>query len=314
MTSAKTLLITGATGFLGRHLITDFEKTGYKVRRALRLPDNRDGVVVGDINGTTDWREALVGIDAVIHLAGVAHRNLSYQKSHIERYQAVNVDGTLNLARQAQESKVSRFVFASSIGVHGVITNKADGAFSEISPLNPSSPYATSKVQAEDGLSRLASEYFAVAALRLPLIYGVDAPGNLGMLLRAIDGGWPLPLASVDNRRTFVGPALVSSFVDHWLRRPEAGFSPFLLAHAEQVSTPEFIRILADARGRSARLFPFPASVLKVALQLLGRENAAHGLFSSLELNIEKALSTGWQPPFSLQEGLSAAFGPAHKE
>jgi UDP-glucose 4-epimerase len=310
MIAPTRLLVTGASGFLGREIVREFAAAGYSVRRALRRQDQLGGVVVGEIDGTTDWSAALVDVDAIVHLAALAHRDVRYQIEHADCYRAVNVEGTRNLAQQAIEHGIRRMVFVSSIGVHGLSTDN-QGPFSEASPLRPVSPYARSKIEAEEALSRLASERFSIAALRVPLVYGADAPGNLKLLLRAINNGWPLPLASARNRRAFAAPELLGSFVSHWLNRPSTGFEPFILAHAEQISTADFVRELGNALGRPARLVPFPTSVLFGCLKAIGRTDTAHGLFSSLQVDLTKALSTGWQPQFALSEGLESAFARA---
>jgi len=224
-----------------------------------------------------------------------------------EPYLALNVEGSLRLARSAIEAGVRHFIFASTALVYGR-NNDGSPPFNEDDPLTPSSPYGRSKVEAERGLKSLARDHaIDVTIVRPPLVYGAGAKGNFALLVKAARLGVPLPFAAIRNRRAFVSVQNLSSFIASRLSAAGGGYEIFLVADEEQVSTPEFFRRLANAAGGKARLFPAPAPLLGALLTLGGRQDARQSLIGSLELNISKACSTGWRPPLTLDEGLRLA-------
>ena len=264
-------------------------------------------VPVGAIDAGTDWTAALAGIDAVVHLAGIAHRSGRTPAGDVEAYGIVNTHGTIRLAEAAAGAGVRDFVFASSIAVHGAATD-GRGPFRESDPLAPVAPYGASKARAEDGLAAIAARTgMAVTVIRPPLVHGRGAPGNLALLAAALRRGAPLPLASIRNRRAVLGVANLADFVSWRLASANAGFEAFILADARQPSTPEFVRMLAAAMHRPARLMPFPAGLLRAGLAAAGRRAMADGLLASLEVDTGKAGAAGWRPPLGLAEGLRAA-------
>jgi nucleoside-diphosphate-sugar epimerase len=219
-------------------------------------------------------------VDSVLHLAGIAHRRASAQE-----LEAVNVEGPVRLARAAAKLG-ARFVFMSSVKVHG---DTWDAPLSEHSPIRPADPYAASKVRAEEALARLPG--LRLTVLRPPLVYGPGVKANFLSLMRAIDRGWPLPLASIDNRRSFI---FVGNLVDAVIRCLTAE-GTFLVSDGPAVSTPQLCRELAAALRRPARLFPFPASLLPCKLA------------GSLEVDDSAIRSSlKWHPPFTRQQGLQA--------
>jgi UDP-glucose 4-epimerase len=279
---------------------------GWTVRAAVRRPSgHRNEVVIGSIGPETDWRAALAGVDAVVHLAARVHH--PEDRDAEEPYLALNVEGTLRLARGAIEAGVRHFIFASTALVYGR-NNDGRPSFNEDDVLTPNSPYSRSKVGAEAGLKSLARDHaMSVTIVRPPLVYGPGAKGNFALLAKAARLGVPLPFAAIRNRRAFVSVQNLSSFIASRLSATCDGYEIFLVADEEQVSTPEFYRRLARAAGGRARLFPAPAPLLGGLLTLAGRQDARLSLFGSLELNISKARSTGWRPPLTLDEGLRLA-------
>jgi len=222
-------------------------------------------------------------------------------------YHDLNVGGTLQLARRAIVAGVKQFVFASTALVYGR-NNDGRPPFNEDDVLTPHSPYSRSKVEAEAGLKSLAQGHtMGVTVVRPPLVYGAGAKGNFALLARAAKIGVPLPFAAIRNRRAFVSVQNLASFVASRLSASSERFDVFLVADAEQVSTPEFFTRLAKAAGRKARLLPVPEPLLGSLLMLSGRADARQSLIGSLELDISKALSTGWRPPLTLDEGLRLA-------
>ncbi len=304
------VLVTGATGFLGAHVLPALSRNGFDVRVAVRdtAGDNlADPVVVGSIGRDTDWTRALAGVDAVVHLAARAHRAPAVQAAERELYMDVNCHGTLRLARAAADAGIRHLIFTSTIGVLGAATD-GRGPFNEDDPLNPHTVYAETKAAAERGLAAIAAERkMAITSIRPPLIYGRNAKGSFAVLQRALRAGLPLPLAGIRNRRAFVAAENVASFMLHRLQRPASGYQSFIVADSEQVSTPDFVRALAAALNTRARLFPLSEALLKRLLAWTGRAHLAGSLLGSLEVDTGKARATGWQPAVTLEQGLVAA-------
>jgi UDP-glucose 4-epimerase len=300
------VLVTGASGFIGRHLTPMLESRGWIVRQVLRTPPARPGdVFIPSIGPNTDWRDAVAGVDAVVHLAARVHH--AEQSQSADSYEGTNVEGTLNLARYASNAGIGQFVFISTVLVHG---RSSDGfhPFSENDEVNPRNIYARSKAAAEAGLAAMAGDGgMRITVVRPPMVYGAGAKGNFRLLRRAVERGIPLPLAAIYNRRAFVSVQNLASFIIARLSRAERNFDVFLVADREQVSTPDFIRRLAKAAGMRARLFPVPAPLLDTLLRLSRRPEARESLVGSLELDLSKAMATGWSPPVSLDEGLRLA-------
>ncbi len=289
------LLVTGAGGFLGRHLLA--------AEPACRRLSLRAGDAVAD-----KLADALAGrpAAAVVHLGGRAHRGDAQAPEALERYRRDNVALTRALAEAALDHGIRRFVFLSSIGVLG----RGSGArpFTAATPPAPWSPYARSKLEAEQALWELArSRGLEPVILRPPLIYGAGAPGNLARLARALERGLPLPLAAVRNRRSLVNAADLAELLSLVARHPDAPGRVLLPADAEPVSTPELIRALATALGRPARLLPLPVSLLRLAGRLTGRAGSVAQLVGNLEIDpAERDRCLGWRPQRGLRAGLAA--------
>ena len=204
MGDRPVVLVTGANGFVGRHLVPVLVKGGWSVRRAARQSAGHDGeVVIGSLGGATPWRAALAGVDAVVHLAARVHQR-NDELHGIDLYQDINVNGTLHLARCAAQAGVGKFSFVSTVLVHGR-SNDESAPFTERDVLTPRSPYATSKAAAEAGLRKLSQQSgMQVTVIRPPLVYGAWAKGNFASLVRAVKRGIPLPFAAIRNQRAFL--------------------------------------------------------------------------------------------------------------
>lgn len=304
----RIVLVTGASGFIGRHVVPDLVRNGWSVRRAVRSPEGLDDeVVVETIGPDTDWSAALDGVDAVVHLAARVHHK--HEEHAVKLYRNVNIAGTLHLARSAATAGVRQFIFVSTVLVHGR-SNEGRAPFSENDILTPRGLYGMSKAAAEAGLRTLARDSdMNISVIRPPLVYGAGAKGNFAMLTRAVNLGLPLPFAAIRNHRAFLAVQNLSSFILRRLAHPDpaSNFEIFLVADREQVSTPEFIERLARASGKSPRLFGISPELLSSLLGLLGRQDTHDSLIGSLELNVSKAIATGWQPAVSLDEGLRLA-------
>ncbi|RME33057.1 MAG: SDR family oxidoreductase [Gammaproteobacteria bacterium] len=300
------VLVTGATGFVGRSLCRLLVERGIPCRAAIRiplaapdLPTPVQSVVTGDIGPATDWSEALTEVEAVVHLAARVHHLKDDQPG---LYRQVNTLGTLHLAGQAARAGVRRFVFLSSVKAVG-----ESGHLTPDTPPTPADAYGRSKREAELGLRDLeARTGMEVVILRPPLVYGPGVRANFLRLLRLIDRGVPLPLASVDNRRSLLYVDNLADAILTCLAHPAAAGQTFYVSDGEPLSTPALIRHLAHALGRPARLVPFPPVLLRLAARLLGRGALADRLLGDLtvdDLPLRRTLT--WTPPCSIEEGMA---------
>lgn len=302
------ILITGASGFVGQSLVWRLSEIKREFRIASRHPAERvahETMAVGNIDRHTDWSGALTGIDTIIHLAARVHVMHETAADPVAAFRQVNAEGTANLARQAASAGVRRLIFASSVKVNGEATTGAP--FTENDVPYPQDPYAISKWEAEQALRAIAAETgLEVVVLRPPLIYGPGVAGNFRRLLDAVAKGMPLPLGAVENRRSLL---YVGNFVDAMitcLDHPSAAGQTFLLSDGYSMSTAELIKRVAIALGRPARLLALPPRLLRAGAALLGRRAAADRLLGSLEVD-DSAIrgELGWNPPYSVAEGLA---------
>jgi nucleoside-diphosphate-sugar epimerase len=307
----QTILITGATGFIGSHLCPFLDDKGYKVISAVRSdgrpPSGRGQVVaVSDVGPDTDWSEALKDVSAVVHLAGRAHRMNESPEEASRLHDLVNTHGTLNLARQARDAGVRRLVFLSTVKVNGETTG--DAPFSEADDPHPSGPYAESKWRAEQGLKEIsAGSDFEIVIIRPPLVYGAGVRANLLALLKAVDKGIPLPFGLIRNKRSMVGVRNLADMIEYCVRSPEAAGSVFLVSDENDVSTPELISAMAECLQRPSRLISLPIWLLRGAAKLAGKSGQVERLTESLTVSTAKAREVlHWTPPFSFREELTA--------
>ncbi len=309
------ILITGATGFVGKPLCDALSQRGHKIRKALRTPGSGgdstnaavESAVVGDITPQTDWSRALVGVDTVIHLAARVHVMQERAANPLAEFRRVNVAGTEQLARSAAAAGVKRLVYVSSIKVNGEAT-RGGYKFTEEDKPAPEDPYGVSKWEAEQALRQIASETgLEVVTVRPPLVYGPEVKGNFAQMLRAVRKGVPLPLASVRNRRSLVYVGNLADALIACATHPDAAGQTYLISDGVDVSTPELLRQLANGMGLQARLVPFPPTLLHAVAALLGKGGQADRLIGSLQVDSGKIRrELNWLPPYSLQQGLQA--------
>jgi nucleoside-diphosphate-sugar epimerase len=303
----RRVLVTGATGFVGRELCGVLARAGCSVRAALRADGDAprgvaEKVVVGNIGSATNWSAALDGIDCVLHAAARAH--VLHDRDSAALYDEINAQGTRRLAEAAAAAGVRRFVFLSSIKVNGEAT--ASRPFTSLDSADPRGDYARSKWLAEQALSEIASRsQLEPVIVRPPLIYGPGVRANFLRLLHSIRRGWPLPLGRVDNRRSLVS---IWNLCDLLLRasvHPGAAAGVWLVSDGEDLSTPELIRRIARSLGKRARLLPVPVAVLESLGAAVGKRDEVERLCGSLELDIAATRAHfGWSPPLSVDESI----------
>jgi len=304
-----SFLVTGANGFVGRPLCVELFQQGYAVRAAVRSAnvriDDYEQAIVGPIDSRTDWSAVLRGVNVVIHLAARVHVMKDTAIDALAEFRRVNVEGTLNLARQAVEAGVQRFIFISSIKVNGESTLLGQPYTPEDQPA-PVDPYGISKREAEDALRQLARETgMEVVIIRPPLIYGPGVKANFQSMMCWLDKGIPLPLGAIYNRRSLVALDNLIDLIVTCIHHPAAANQIFIASDGEDLSTSELLQRMAAALGKKAWLIPVPSFLLVWGARLLGKQAMAQRLCGSLEVDISKAHDLlDWKPPVSVDEAL----------
>jgi UDP-glucose 4-epimerase len=316
MTARGLIVVTGADGFAGRAVSAHFRESGMPFRGLVRELSSAtaarpDMLPVGDLTSIAApaLHNALLGAHTVVHLAGRAHVMRETAPDPLPLFRAVNVDATERLARAAAAAGAGHFVFASSVKVNGEATPPG-GAFRESDPPDPRDDYAASKWEAECALADVARDTrMPVTILRLPLLYGPGVAGNFARLTDAVARGVPLPLASIDNRRSLLGVGNLTNALDALIMGPappRRAAATYLVADAVPVSTPDLVRAIAAALRTDARLFPLPPSILRLACACLGWSQSIARLTDSLVVDAGAFRAAfGWRPSRSLADELA---------
>ncbi len=304
------VLLTGATGFVGRALSAVLSGAGYVVRAAVREsgrapPGCTEVVRIGDIGPETDWESALGDVDQVMHLAARAHVP-DDDPAGAALYARVNALGTQRLAAAAAAAGIARFILLSTVKVNGERTTQ-HAAYGPADEPRPQDEYAKSKWAAEQHLTAIAAgSAMQSVIIRSPLVYGPGVRANFLRLMQWIDSGWPLPLALVHNRRSLVS---IWNLCDLLLKVMSHGSAPgrtFMASDGEDLATPELVRRLGRAMGRQVRLLPVPVGVLRLCGMVSGREQEIARLCESLAVDISRTREMlDWSAPLSVEEGLA---------
>jgi len=308
-----SLLVTGASGFVGRPACLALRERGFSVRAFARTPCEWplgiQGFTASSLSEVIRSSPALKGVECILHLAGRAHVMQETEADPLLAFRSVNVSETLKLAREASLAGVRRFVFVSSIKVNGELTPLMS-PFTEKDKVNPADPYGISKHEAELGLLEIAAETgMEVVIVRPPLIYGPGVKGNFRGMMKLLSRRAPLPLALItDNRRSLLALDNLIDFLALCVSHSDAAGRVFLVSDQDDVSTAELLRRLGKAMGVRARLFPVPRALLRGAASLAGKRSAHQRLCGSLVVDSSAASQLlGWAPPLALDEGLRRA-------
>jgi nucleoside-diphosphate-sugar epimerase len=295
------ILLSGSTGFIGRNLYSSNKNAFKRIVRSVNKSSTFDDYIIHDFDPEMIWSNAFDDITSIIHLAGIAHS----KTNSYEDYKSVNVDSTLNFAMQAATAGVKRFVFVSSIGVNG--TQTFDLPFTHISQPHPHNYYSKSKLDAELGLQRISNETgMELVIIRPTLVYGLNAPGNFGVLSRFIIKSPLLPFGLVKNRRSFISVQNLVSLLLVCANHPNAGGHIFLASEGETVSIKTFTSNIANGFGKCVFQLPVPIGFMSLAGKLLGKSSMIEQLVSNLEVdssNLREILD--WTPPYTMKESMA---------
>lgn len=260
---------------------------------------------MNDLLASTNCSEAVENIDVLIHAAARVHVMMKNTVDPLAEFRKINTEGTLNLARQAAEQGVRRFIFISSVKVNGETTSIGK-PFGPTDNDIPTDPYGLSKYEAEQGLLRIADETgMEIVIIRPPLVYGPNVKVNFASMMRWVSKGIPLPLGAIENKRSLVALENLSDFIIHCIDHPKAANEVFLISDGEDVSTTELLKKVAKAFGKKAKLLPIPVSFMTFAATLIGKKAVATRLFGSLQVDSAKARELlGWKPVITMDEQL----------
>jgi UDP-glucose 4-epimerase len=302
------LALTGATGFIGQHLLRELPKRGHRLRVLLRrpaaLPTSTASAVIGDLARPRNMAAALEGVDAVIHSAGLAHAMSGIPE---DDYRVINTEATIGLARAARRAGVKRFIFLSSIRAQcGPAT---DTVMTEAVEPAPTDLYGKSKLAAERGLAELDVDW---VALRATLVYGAGVKGNMAQLMQVSRSPLPLPVASLRARRSLLAVENLAAAIETVLGAPGTLRRAFIAADPQALTVAEMIGALRRGLGRRPNVLPFPATLLETLLRAAGREEIYRRLAGSLVADPAALLGLGWMPPLATPDGLVRLMQAGH--
>jgi UDP-glucose 4-epimerase len=303
------ILVTGASGFVGRALVTELAGLGYSVRAAMRqpadvFPRNVEVVAVSDLTRPVEWRALLKGVETVVHLAGIAHAGPEIAE---ELYDRVNRLATTELAKAAHAVGVRHLVFISSIRAQSGPSSAE--VQRETDTPQPTDAYGRSKLTAEDAV-RAAGVPFTI--LRPVLVYGPGVKGNLDRLIRLAQEPWPLPLGLCGNRRSLLARQNLLSAIHFVLQQPSAKGETYIVADPMPLTLAEIVAALRAGQGRRAGLLPVPPALIALAANIAGRGDDWQRIGGAMVANPTKLLQAGWKPTVDTRAGLAALTTAQH--
>jgi nucleoside-diphosphate-sugar epimerase len=302
-TEARPMIaLTGATGFIGRHLLRELPRRGYRLRVLLRHPSEVSlqsaSAVIGDLARPQNMSEALAGVDVVIHTAGLAQAMSGLPE---QDYRTLNTEATIRLAQAAQRAGARRFVFLSSIRAQ--CGPAAEGVVTEDMSPRPTDAYGRSKLAAEEGIAGLDLDW---VALRLVLVYGPGVKGNVAQLMRLARSRLPLPFGSMTARRSLLSVDNLVAALDTVLATPKPLRRPLIVADPEPLTIPEMIAAMRHGLGRRSGVISVPPSLLAAIFRWAGRLEAYQRLAGSLVASPAALAQLGWTPVVETRAGLAA--------
>lgn len=305
-----TILVTGATGFVGKPLVDNLILKVNNVRVLVRkeltcVSEKVEKIIVDDLSSVDDWTEILQSVDVVIHCAARVHIMNDLVADPLIEFRKVNVNATLKLARKAAEVGIKRFIFISSIKVNGEMTEPGQ-SFKPDERCQPEDPYGLSKYEAEQGLLKIAAKTdMEVVIIRPPLVYGPGVKANFYLMMKWVNKGIPLPLGAINNQRSFLALDNLVDFIIHCIDHPQAANEVFLISDSEDISTKELLKKVAKAFGKKPRLIPVPVKLMTLVAKLIRKSDVADRLLGSLQVDGSKAQNLlGWEPVVTMDEQL----------
>ncbi len=301
------ILVTGANGFIGSTLIECLKPSNLTViSRSNNNFDKEIKVIMLDLDNLLTGSQIQGKYDVVVHLAGRAHITNDLHLNPLNAFRKINKDVTLLLARQLAVNGMKRFVFISSIAVNGASTQNRS-PFTENSKESPHSDSAISKFEAELELKKLAKLMnFELVIIRPPLVYGNNAPGNFGKLVNLVKKQFPIPFGLINNKRSYISVANLTSFIITCLNHPKAANETFLISDGTLISTTGLIQKIKKATGSSSILLPIPKVLLYSLFTLLGRKSMAVQLLDNLEVDCSKSINLlNWSPIETIDDSFS---------
>jgi nucleoside-diphosphate-sugar epimerase len=299
----SNFLITGANGFIGKVLIKRLSQDGHLVsalvRKKIEVPYSNETFLIPSINAKTNWAELLKDRDVVIHLLARVHIMDDKASDPLMEFRKINVDVTIALAKEAARQGIKRFVFLSSVKVNGESTS--DHPFSETNLVYPQDAYAISKWEAEEALRQISKETgMEIVIIRSPLVYGPNVKANFLKMMQYVKQGIPLPLGSIQNKRSLIGIDNLVDFITTTISHPKAANQTFLISDDEDISTTNLLRRIGECMEKPARLIPVSPKILSFLFKIIGRQDFGDRLLGSLEIDITKAKKLlAWSPPLT---------------
>ncbi|MGL4325568.1 MAG: NAD-dependent epimerase/dehydratase family protein [Beijerinckiaceae bacterium] len=300
--SLPLIALTGGSGFIGSYLADSLQQKGYPVRLLVRqiMPERKttQQIIIGDLQSPINLSDALRGVDYVVHAAGIAH---AAKETETDIYQRINTVATLHLAEAAERHGVRRFIYLSSIRAQSGPWNEI--VLDESCPPSPSDAYGRSKLSAESGLAQLKMDW---AALRPVLVYGANAKGNVGLLIRLAGSPWPLPLASILARRSLVSISSLASAVHCMIVQETPLRRPLIVAEPDALTTGEMLAALRHGMGKSAQLWPCPLPLLNIIASVIGKKDVIGKVSRPLIACSDALQALGWRPSTTSKAGLES--------
>ncbi|MGO2233629.1 MAG: UDP-glucose 4-epimerase family protein [Marinomonas sp.] len=302
------ILITGYSGFVGNNLAM-YLKNDYQLSLAGRVLSDLDNFFTYSLDSKSSYTEMFVGVDLLIHLAARVHIMNDSSLDPLSEFRAVNTEGTLNLARQAAEAGVQRFIFLSSIKVNGESTSGRQ-PFTAFDASSPEDAYGQSKSEAEEQLLALGKETgMEIVIVRPPLVYGEGVKANFASLMKLVGKGFPLPFRAINhNKRSLVSVYNLVDLIKVCIDHPKAANQVFLVSDDNDLSTAQMVDLMAKAQGKANLSIPMPVWCFKLAGKIFKKEAVVDRLVGSLQLDIEHTKNTlDWVPPYSVEHGFALA-------